>query len=322
MTKSKKRFLTVLSIFLVVGIVSPLSAFAADGKGGVFTPTESYPYSETLLWDNDTVVVDINFDDEHMSTWFYRYQCSPDSIHFIARKAVTGGYSYKLYILSNTPVYTYVINTSNGYNGSGYYPSNEGSIGGYSYSTTWELNFVDNSKLIYRSNKMTSVPPSLSLGSGVVLVDHYIWTYPSMSYVQSNEQYSKISQEINDGFSMVDERLDSGFSNVNGAINQGFQDVTGAINNGVTEIIGAGSDMPTLDTNNDWMNDSLTKMNEWLDDMSEFENQLEENKGENAVNMANAGSFLSSFFDTVPVGLICAFTFVLVVIVVVKLIGR
>ncbi len=322
MNKSKKTFLTVLSVILIVGIISPLSAFGADGKGGVFTPTEAYPYTETLLWDNDTVVVDINFDNDHLSTWFYRYQCSPDSIHFIARKAVAGGYSYKLYILSNTPVYTYVINTSNGYNGSGYYPANEGSVGGFSYSTTWELSFVDNSKLIYRSNKMTSVPSGLSLGSGVVLVDHYIWTYPTMSYVQNNEQYSKITDEINKGFSMVDERLNNISSDITGAINQGAQEITGAINNAVTEIIGAGNDMPSLDTNNDWMNDSLTKMNEWLDDMAKFEEQLEENRQENAVNMGNAGSFLSAFFDTVPIGLICAFTFVLVVIVVVKLIGR
>lgn len=311
MAKSKRLLLTVLSMILIVGVISPLSVYAADGKGGVFTPTTSYPYSETLIYGNDTVVVDINYDLNHLDTWFFRWQANSDAIHWITRVYSGGKYNYTIFIASNSPIYTYTINTTNGYNGSVFESATMGSAYGYKYVDHYSVSFTDNSKLIYRSNKMTSVPSNLSLGSGVVLVDHYIWTYPSMGYVQSNEQYSKISQDINEGFSMVDNRLSSGLG-----------DVTHAIQQGVSDILNAGTDMPTLDTDNNWMNDSLTKMDEWLNDMSEFEEQLEENKQENAENMSNAGSFLSAFFDTVPIGLICAFTFVLVVIVVVKLIGR
>lgn len=80
--------------------------------------------------------------------------------------------------------------------------------------------------------------------------------------------------------------------------------------------------MPTLDTNNDWMNDSLTKVNEWVSSLEAFEEQMDAAEEENSENMAQAKTFLSSFFSKIPKGIIAVLTLALVMIVTVKVVGR
>lgn len=89
-----------------------------------------------------------------------------------------------------------------------------------------------------------------------------------------------------------------------------------------SEIMHAGSDQPTLDTNNDWMDDSLSKVNGWLDDISNFEVQLSNNRVENASNLTAAQNFISGFTSSLPVGVIAALSLVIVMIVVIKIVGR
>lgn len=89
-----------------------------------------------------------------------------------------------------------------------------------------------------------------------------------------------------------------------------------------SEIMNAGADEPTLDINNDWMDDSLSKVNGWLDDLSGFEQQMISNREDNADNLSRAGTFLSDFFSSLPASIIAAMALCLVVIVVVKIVGR
>ena len=89
-----------------------------------------------------------------------------------------------------------------------------------------------------------------------------------------------------------------------------------------SEILNIGNDGSTLDTDNGWMDDSLSKVNGWLDDLSGFESQMSANRADNAENMQEAGYFLSDFFNSVPAALIASMALCLVVIVVVKIVGR
>lgn len=111
-------------------------------------------------------------------------------------------------------------------------------------------------------------------------------------------------------------------SEINANNDKNAAEIKEAIANAVTEIISAGEDLPTLDTANDWMNEALTKVNGWLDSLDDFNDQMDDNLAENEGNLANASSFINGFFDIVPAGIVAALALVLVMIVVVKVVGR
>lgn len=111
-------------------------------------------------------------------------------------------------------------------------------------------------------------------------------------------------------------------SQVNANNDKNTTEIIKAIGEAVTSIISAGEELPTLDTANDWMNEALTKVNGWLDSLDDFNDQMDDNLAENEENLENASSFINGFFDIVPAGIVAALALVLVMIVVVKVVGR
>lgn len=321
-----KRLYKITAVTLVTALfISMFCIFgsAAEVGGGVFTPTVGYPYASSLIYGDDTLVIDINWIEDYPELFFYRYQVPSDSIFWVTRNYSGGKYYYMLNILSNEPVMSYVANLNNNtYQYEVAEMTNYGPAYGYSYWHYQSVSYSNNYTFLCRATKKWEVPSGLTLGSGVVLVENTVWTYPTVEYVQNNQQHQEVMTELQNGFQAIDNRLESGFSSVNQGLQEGFSSVNEAITNAAGEIINAGSDMPTLDTNNDWMNDSLTKVNEWVSQLEAFEEQMEAAEEENSENMAHAKSFLDGFFDVLPKPLIAVLTLGLVMIVVVKVIGR
>lgn len=157
---------------------------------------------------------------------------------------------------------------------------------------------------------------------------NYLWcltdtikTYPTSGDL-ALIQNEKNNENLNNKIDRLESNVITRFEKVNDSINKGFSSVNQAITDAVDDLINAGSDMPTLDTNNDWMNDSLTKVNEWVSQLEAFEQQMNAAQEENSSNMAQAKTFLNGFFEVVPGGVIAALTLFLVMIVVVKVVGR
>lgn len=111
-------------------------------------------------------------------------------------------------------------------------------------------------------------------------------------------------------------------SEINSNNDKNATEIVKAIGEAVTEIINAGSDLPELSTDNDWMNEALTKVNGWLDALDDFNDQMDDNLADNEENMQNASDFINGFFDILPSGVIAALSLILVIIVVVKIVGR
>lgn len=157
---------------------------------------------------------------------------------------------------------------------------------------------------------------------------NYLWcltdtikTYPTSGDL-ALIQNEKNNHNLNNKIDRLESNVITRFEKVNDSINKGFSSVNQAITDAVDGLLNAGSDMPTLDTNNDWMNDSLTKVNQWVSQLEAFEEQMNDAQEENSSNMAQAKTFLNGFFEVVPGGVIAALTLFLVMIVVVKVVGR
>lgn len=144
------------------------------------------------------------------------------------------------------------------------------------------------------------------------------WAY-NYGYETPEQEQEAIEQSRYDAQNQL---ISEGFTRMEGAIINAANQIEQAITNAAGEIINAGSDMPTLDTNNDWMNDSLTKVNEWVSQLEAFEEQMKAAEAENSSNMAQAEAFINGFFEVVPKGIVAALTMFLVMIVVVKAVGR
>lgn len=303
-----KSMLRIVAIASAVAIFFSVSVFPASAAGEYLVPSENYPYAESLIYGADTIVVDMNYSSSYLTTRFYRYQMSAGSKFYCnVVENSNGSYSYILWLFSNSPIYTYTVNVNNGLT-SDVKTWSKGSIGSWSYYWYDKVTF-SGQDVIFRATQLYEMPSDISTDTD--LVTNEIRFYPTVSYVQNNENYSKLSAQIDEGFTMLDERL-----------SEGFNLVENAITNAAGEILNAGSDQPTLDTATDWFDDSITKVNEWLNSMSEFNNQLESDKAENASNMAQAGNLIKGFFDKVPSIIIAGCTFVAIMIVVVKAIGR
>lgn len=144
------------------------------------------------------------------------------------------------------------------------------------------------------------------------------WEY-NYGYETEQERQEAIEQSRYDEQNKI---IQEGFTQVIQSINDGNIVLQEAIHEGVNDIINAGSDMPELNTDNNWMNDSLTKVNGWLTEIGEFESQMRAAEVENSENMAQASQFVNGFFGVVPSAIIAGLTLLLVIIVVVKLVGR
>ncbi len=186
--------------------------------------------------------------------------------------------------------------------------------------TFWVDDFADNVNYNWRptaSGRLHNYPvPLITDNKTFFGYEDEINDNKLMNILENN---NKIMVE---GFSRVDAAIGEAADRVEGAITNAANQIQQAITNAAGEIINAGSDMPTLDTNNDWMNDSLTKVNEWVSQLEAFEQQMNAAQEENSSNMAQAKTFLNGFFEVVPGGVIAALTLFLVMIVVVKVVGR
>jgi hypothetical protein len=99
-------------------------------------------------------------------------------------------------------------------------------------------------------------------------------------------------------------------------------EIISAVEEAVTQIIEAGKEMSGLDTDNNWLTEAITKLNGWLDSLDQFDSQMDENLQENQSNMEQAKTFINGFFGVMPKALVAIMSLVLVVLVVVKIIGR
>lgn len=144
----------------------------------------------------------------------------------------------------------------------------------------------------------------------------------TMNFLHSDSTYyhSLTYPTLMDTSSGVD--VDKIVSEVNANNDKNAAEIKEAIDNAVTEIINVGSDLPELSTALDWMDEALTKVNGWLDSLDDFNDQMDDNLAENEENMNNASNFIKGFFNVVPSALIAVFSLILVMIVVVKVVGR
>ena len=99
-------------------------------------------------------------------------------------------------------------------------------------------------------------------------------------------------------------------------------EIISSVEEAVTQIIEAGKEMSGLDTDNNWLTEAITKLNGWLDSLDQFDSQMDENLQENQSNMQQAKTFINGFFGVMPKTLVAILSLVLVVLVVVKIIGR
>lgn len=99
-------------------------------------------------------------------------------------------------------------------------------------------------------------------------------------------------------------------------------EIISAVEEAVTQIIEAGKEMSGLDTDNNWLTEAITKLNGWLDSLDQFDSQMDENLQENQSNMEQAKTFINGFFGVMPKAIVAIMSLVLVVLVVVKIIGR
>lgn len=143
-------------------------------------------------------------------------------------------------------------------------------------------------------------------------------SYPTADVISSSD----ISNAIDESNEKVIEQIKEASQQQISAINNAAVTIQNAITQAVDDILNAGSDMSSLDTDNEWMNDSLTKVNEWLSQLEGFEQQMADAEAENAQNMAEAKSFINGFFGAVPTPIISVLTLILVIIVAVKVVGR
>lgn len=296
-----KRLYKITAVTLVTALFilgSSLNAFAVDTYMFV---TQSYPDSESLIYGTNTIVVDINLFEDSSDDVFSRYQLNSGSRYWIQQSYSGGKYVYSLFLLSNSLIYNYAVSREDAWNDTARSVYSTTNAFGYNYMYVEEVSFYDDDVFICNATMNSNRPSNASIGSGYTeFTNIHVISYPSASYLQNIKEFEKLHAEMSEGF-----------SSVNNAITQAVDD-----------IINAGSNMPGLDTDNSWMNDSLTKVNEWVSSLESFEEQMDAAEEENAENMANAKTFLSSFFSKIPKGIIAVLTLALVMIVAVKVVGR
>lgn len=292
----------------------------------------------------------------------YRFCMSADSKYTVSICDDNGYKAVCLYLFSNDPIYyaeysyeanAYVTNfkqlSSGQYNTSTtFFPYfSKSSYHTYTcvYGTLWGSStlsdmFVNANKAPISSTyalddvtdfSSSSVNTWYDYGSAYTY-HHFLSNYGSSSYFYFNNgrtmnflhsdssYYHSLSYPTLTDVSANDK--DVIVSEINANNDKNASEIKEAIANAVTEIINAGDELPMLDTANDWMNEALTKVNGWLDSLDDFNDQMDDNLAENEENLVNASIFVNDFFDIVPAGIVAALALVLVMIVVVKVVGR
>lgn len=144
------------------------------------------------------------------------------------------------------------------------------------------------------------------------------WTY-NYGYETEEERQEAIEQSRFDEQNKI---IQEGFTQVIQSINDNNIALIEAVHENVDKIINAGSESPPLNTEQNGLTEVISNLNNWVSQLGEFEKQMSENEVENSENMAQAKTFINGFFGAVPKALIACFSLFLVMVVVVKLVGR
>lgn len=338
---------TLVTAFIFIVACFPVSAtteYGIYGQGG-FSP----PISSSILSEEVCIFIPFQVGSDGVYTGRYYQFPSACKVRLIIYPSSDGYYFYAFQVNSSgLTSFTY-------YRNEGQYPvkwrSSVSSWTGNTVSCTWSdevgaygtviglgsvsTKYIDDDG-VYHSYVVDSEGYDSSWYSGNSLFDwwpqsdttYYIptplvsdaddWAF-NYGYETPEQEQEAIEQSRYDEQNRI---MREGFTAVIDSINSNAANIQQAITNVAGEIINAGSDMPTLDTNNDWMNDSLTKVNEWLSQMQAFEEQMKKAEEENSENMAQASNVINGFFDIMPKPIIAVVIMAAVMIVVVKGIGR
>ena len=144
------------------------------------------------------------------------------------------------------------------------------------------------------------------------------WSY-NYGYETDEERQEAIEQSRYDEQNRI---IQEGFTQVIKSINDSNIALIEAQHQNVDRILNAGSDSPPLNTEQNGLTEVISNLNNWVSQLGEFEKHMSENEVENSENMAQAKTFINGFFGVVPKVLIACFSLFLVMVVVVKLVGR
>lgn len=299
-----KHFFISFLCFLLIFCCCFVPASATD----YFTPFSAFPYAEALPYGSGTLVFEFKYSQDSYNSVWYRFYLPPGSYLVLYKRGQYGGvsnacvavyrpspdeslvyYQYWAVSLSTGQMSTVSdVRTDRNQDSSGY------------YLTVLDSSIRNSDFVCYSS------APAIFLNDTVTF-NSQLKVYPT----SAQQMGSEVVSAVDGAASQISDELSKNASQISGELSQNH-----------SEIMNAGQDQSTLDTDNNWMNDSLTKVNGWLDDLSDFEQQMSRNRVDNSVNMSKAGSFLSDFFGGLPTAIIAAMGLCLVMIVVIKIVGR
>lgn len=348
MNKSKLIAVTLVTALCLLTCVVPASAYSTDGatykQGGFSPPVSNSIYArQTVLFIpyeirngnyfghyfqfDDDIIVRLYFrnrsDISHVGIQFFRNTRGDGTISYYISDLVQWhtnsslSWTQKRYaVTENSGKYGTAVNL--------YSRSPENLI--FNHDVTWD-NYVINDSYYNKgwiNNTTFTLYPTDSMTG-----DIYTYPYPLVStsedwaynyvYESDKEEQNAIEQSRYEEQNKI---IESGFTQVYNAINNAKDDIVSAVNQGADKVINAGSDAPSLNTEQNGLTEVISNLNNWVSQLGDFEKQMSENEVENSENMAQAKSFINGFFSVVPKALIACFSLFLVIIVVVKLVGR
>ena len=348
MNKSKIIAVTLVTALCLLTCVVPVSAYSTDGatykQGGFVPPVSNSTYArQTVLFIpyeirngnyfghyfqfDDDIIVRLYFrnrsDISHVGLQFFRNTRGDGTISYYISDLVqwhsnsTLSWSQKRYaVTENSGKFGTAINL--------YSRSPENLI--FNHDVTWD-NYVINDSFYNKgwiNNTTFTLYPTDSMTG-----DIYTYPYPLVS-TSEGWAYNYVYESEKDEQNAIDESryheqnkiIQDGFSQVYDSINNASDEIVTAVNNAADKIVNAGSNAPALNTEQNGLTEVISNLNKWVSDLGAFENQMKSNEAENSENMAQAKGFINGFFSVVPPALIACFSLFLVIIVVVKLVGR
>lgn len=347
MNKSKIIAVTLVTALCLLTAVVPASAssivyYSNYSNDGLFVPTPSVPDSSSLPYGANTQIIEL-YNYSSANTWqVYRFYfdasySANSSLNIPSVSFATNRSTYKgiLFIDSKSPVYMenfwyttndYVVHY---YNNFGEYQTGNTTVSmrlDTKLSSTPQVGYfhsglLTNKNTIPWNGKQLITNDYKNKSSDILtyLNNRYNGGFNNLVISWTTRQYitpSQANKIANDeSFSRVEK-------NIIDSVNSAKNDVVTVINQAADKIVNAGSDSPALNTEQNGLTEVISNLNKWVSDLGEFENQMKSNEAENSENMAQAKGFINGFFSIVPPALIACFSLFLVIIVVVKLVGR
>lgn len=313
------RFLlSIAAVVIVFSMVTP-AAFAVS----YFTPAPLFPTAEDLPFGYNSVVVEVKYN----STTWYRFYLPNNALYYLSKPGQMHTNATLVIMLpeilgeGGTP-------TVNRF----FYHTHDANYNWTSLDTAYATTEITSNYLMYELQLTSYITANT-----YVFQSNYSSYYYDNSWVATLRAYpsdtARVVSEVDRAATSLAANMESQHrSEMTQESRNHAQDMTQrSVQHSEdvsqrsaqhSEIMHAGEDQASLDTNNNWMDDSLSKVNGWLDDVSGFESQMAANRAENAENMSKAGAFLDSFFGALPAAIIAAMSLCLVMIVVVKIVGR